>query len=691
MGKISNKVINTILALKDKLSEPLKKASEVTAKASKQLEKAKTQVKKYESTILNANKGINSAKENVNKLSKEYIKNQSQIEKVKSAIEKYSNTTGLTEKQMESYAKKLTEAKSKLKALENAQEANTRATDTARKVIADYEKVITTNGAHLNKARAKLKEYAKTIADVNKRVDENKKKLKEWGKSALRTMDSIIKKSIATAGAMGSIVGGYAIKTGFGQAMDIEGYKMQLVTATKSTEKASQLMNKAIKFANSTPFTTGEVVEATAKMEAYGISSKRWLKDVADMAGATNKSIDQATEAMADAVVGEFERLKEFGIKKEDIIAQATAKYGKAIVNGKRGEAKKREAIESTLQTIMQSKYKGGAEKQAKTLKGLWSTVVGVTQISLAKIVGITNEGTERQGSIYEKLKKHLEKVVAVLNKWQEDGTIDEIAEKVTSAVSNMIDFFVQLFNFIKKHRVLIETLLVFVGSIYTTIKAIAILKSAFTVLTIAAGILNGTIAISPLGWVVLTISAVVTACYLLWQHLDAVINVFKSLFAWIKSGLDSIGDFGFAFSALLGPIGLVISAVLGLIQHFDKVREVASKTIGFVKNLFGFGKSTVDVNAKTPGEKKPTPLPPPPPESEPIGIGKTKFKSVSTSPKTSSVYQNTSTTNSQSKKQEIHYNIELNGDFYGFKDFKEKVAEAVVKITNPNLSNMVR
>lgn len=691
MEKISNKVINTILALKDKLSEPLKKASEVTAKASKQLEKAKTQVKKYESTILNANRGINSAKENVNKLSKEYIKNQSQIEKVKSTIEKYSNTTGLTEKQMESYAKKLTEAKSKLKALENAQEANTRATDTARKVIADYEKVITTNGAHLNKARAKLKEYAKTIADVNKRVDENKKKLKEWGKSALGAMDSIIKKSIATAGAMGSIVGGYAIKTGFGQAMDIEGYKMQLVTATKSTEKASQLMSKAIKYANNTPFETGEIIESTAKMEAMGASSERWLKDVADMAGATNKSIDQATEAMLDGRKNEWERLKEFGVSKEEVMAAAAKKYGRNVVFSKKGEVRDRIKLENTLQKVMQSKFKDGALKQAHTLKGLWSTVTGVTKSSLAKIVGITDEGTIKQGSLYAKLKEKIEKVVGILNRWQEDGTIDKIAEKVTSAVSNMIDFFVQLFNFIKEHRVLIETLLVFVGSIYTTIKAIAILKSAFTVLTIAVAILNGTIAISPLGWVVLTISAVVTACYLLWQHLDAVINVFKSLFAWIKSGLDSIGDFGFAFSALLGPIGLVISAVLGLIQHFDKVREVASKTIGFVKNLFGFGKSTVDVNAKTSREKKPTPLPPLPSEPEPVGIGKTKFKSVSTSPKTSSVYQNTSTTNSQSKKQEIHYNIELNGDFYGFKDFKEKVAEAVVKITNPNLSNMVR
>lgn len=688
MEEISNKVVNTILSLKDKLSEPLKKASIVTAHASKQLEKAKTQVKKYESTILNANKGINSAKENIGKLSKEYTRNQTQIEKVKAAIEKYSNTTGLTEKQIESYANKLAEAKSKLTALENAQEANTRATDSARKVITDYEKVITKNGEHLNQARSKLKKYAQTIAEANKRVDENKKKLKEWGNSVLGTMDSIVKKGLQTAGAITTLVAGFSIKTGFGEAMDMEGYKMQLETATKSTQKAGKLMSDAIKYANSTPFETGEVIASTAKMEAMGASSKRWLKDVADMAGATNKSIDQATEAMLDGRKNEWERLKEFGVSKEEVMAAAAKKYGKNIVFSKKGEVKDRIKLEDTLQRVMKSKFEGGSEKQAKTMKGLWSTVTGVTKSSLAKIVGITDEGTIKQGSLYEKLKEQIEKVVIILNKWQEDGTISKIAEKVTAAVSNMIDFFAQLFNFIKEHRVLIETLVVFVGSIYATIKAIAILKTAFTVLTIIIGILNGTLTLSPLGWVVLAIAGVVTACYLLWQHLDSVINVFKSLFGWIKNGLDSLGDFGFAFSALLGPIGLVISAVLGLIQHFDKVKEVASKTIGFVKNIFGFGDSSVDINANT-SEKQPLPISTPQ-ELNGSGIGKTKFKPVEVKQTNSALQQNV-TSNTQSKKQEINYNIELKGDFYGFNDFKEKVAEAIVKITNPNMANMVR
>lgn len=93
---------------------------------------------------------------------------------------------------------------------------------------------------------------------------------------------------------------GEGIKAGFTQAFDMQGYRVQLETATKDTKKAGNLMSSAIEYANKTPFETGEVAQAAAQMEAYGISSEKWLSSVGDMAGATNKSIMQATEAMAD-------------------------------------------------------------------------------------------------------------------------------------------------------------------------------------------------------------------------------------------------------------------------------------------------------------------------------------------------------------------------------------------------------
>ncbi|MEG0397839.1 MAG: hypothetical protein RR656_02005 [Cetobacterium sp.] len=630
------------------------------------------------------------------KLSKEYSNNAKEIEKAKSAAEKYTQNSKKTEGQIASYSKRLEAAKSKLHVLEKAQESHSKSVETARKIIVDHEKVITKNNDTLNIARAKVRSYAKSIAETTKRAEEGKKKLKEWGNASIDTMDKIVKRAAQATVAVTSIVSGFAVKEGFGEAMNMEGYKMQLETATKSTEKAGELMSNAIKFANSTPFETGEVVESTAKMEAYGISSKRWLKDVADMAGATNKSIDQATEAMADGVMGEFERLKEFGIKKEQLIEASALKYGKNIVFNKRGQIKDEAKLQDILQAEMEKKFAGGAEKQAKTMKGLWSTVTGVTKSSLAKIVGMTEDGTIKQGSLYEKLKQQVERVVSVLNRWQEDGTIDKIAERVTKAVGNMIVFFSELFNFIKEHRILIETILIFVGSIYLTIKALAVLKTVLTTMSLVMSILNGTIALTPLGWIVLGIAGVVTVCYLLWQHLDAVINMFKGLFNWIKGLLDYLGPFSFALAALTGPIGLVVSAVLGLIQHFDKVKEVASKALGFVKNLFGFKDKEIDItidetkNSKNKAENIRNIK-----MNNPSGIGNISIPDLK-------VFNKAEPNFGQDKKYSQEkdsvkanitpeYRIIIKGDVYGFDDFKDKVAEAFVKITNPNISNMVR
>ncbi|MGL5428570.1 MAG: hypothetical protein ACRDAS_11720 [Cetobacterium sp.] len=743
-----SKVINTILSLRDNMSGPIKAASKATAEASRQLDKAKEQVKRYEGAIANANKGINNSKATIATLTKEYEKNSKEIDKTKAAIEKYSNTTGLSEKQIESYRAKLEAAKSKLTSLEAAQESNTRAVETARRVITDYERTITSNSEKLNVARSRMRQFAQSITDTNRRVAEGKKKLEEWGKAAITSMDNLIKRAGQVTIAAASITGAFAIKEGFGEAMNLEGYKTQLETATKDTEKAGRLMAGAIKFANSTPFETGEVVESTAKMEAYGISSERWLKDVADMAGATNKSIDQATEAMADGVMGEFERLKEFGIKKEALIEAAAKKYGKNIVFNKKGQIKDEKKLQDVLQAEMQKKFAGGAEKQAKTLKGLWSTVTGVAKSSLAKIVGMTDEGTIRQGSLYEKLKTQIERVVGVLNKWQEDGTIEAIAEKVTVAVEKMITFFSDLFEFIKEHRVLIETILVFVGSIYLTVKAIAALKAIMGVLAVVIGVLNGTLALSPLGWIVIGIAAVVTACYLLWQHLDAVVNMFKKLFNWVKNVLDSLGPFGFAFAALTGPVGMVIAIVLGviqhfdklkaaglkliewvmagvaalmdfygwikslldgigqfafllggpltpllaLIQHFDKLKAAAEKAWGIIKKVFGADDTEVDVKVeentknKVVTEEIAT--------EKPKGIGVSKIENVSTPKKVDPNFGEdkrfTQAKTESKKKTETKIEVVIQGDVYGMADFNEKVAEAVVKMVDQNKANVV-
>ncbi|UVX34157.1 MAG: hypothetical protein [Bacteriophage sp.] len=304
--------------------------------------------------------------------------------------------------------------------------------------------------------------------------------LKGIGSSAIGSIGSVKSLIGAFAGfkavqtAVSTVTG--AIKTGFAEASDMEGYKVQLETATKDTKKAGQLMSNAIEFANKTPFETGQVVQATATMEMYGLTSERWLSDIADMAGATNKDMMQATEAMVDAGVGEFERLKEFGLSKDKIMAESAKKYGDGVVFNAKGQVMDQAKLMDTLQEMMQDSYSGGAEKLSKTTKGLWSTVTGVWKTGMASIMGISMEGETAgeiiDGSLMSVIKNGVETVATVLQNFQNNGYFKKMGESVTSFVNKGVSAF----------RSLSYTLAPFFDKFRSTF--LPIIKDVFNVIT---------------------------------------------------------------------------------------------------------------------------------------------------------------------------------------------------------------
>lgn len=89
-----------------------------------------------------------------------------------------------------------------------------------------------------------------------------------------------------------------------------------LITATGSAEGAAKAFEALQDFAISTPFGLQQSAEAFVKLVNYGLTpSERALRSYGNTASAMGKSLEQMIEAVADATTGEFERLKEFGIR----------------------------------------------------------------------------------------------------------------------------------------------------------------------------------------------------------------------------------------------------------------------------------------------------------------------------------------------------------------------------------------
>lgn len=157
-----------------------------------------------------------------------------------------------------------------------------------------------------------------------------------------------------------------------GTASNFEQLKARMLAATNGNkEMADSMMAWAEEFAASTPFSLEAVVEGTAKLEAYNLNAKENLGIIGDFAAKWGKPLSQAIEAVSDAQAGELERLKDFAVTKEQLIARAEELYGKSIVDNT-GHITDLKAMNGALIDIMKES-EGAMAAQMNTYEGAMS------------------------------------------------------------------------------------------------------------------------------------------------------------------------------------------------------------------------------------------------------------------------------------------------------------------------------
>lgn len=150
------------------------------------------------------------------------------------------------------------------------------------------------------------------ISDFQKKMNETVKTLNRVSRDAQKGFGPIMDKI-----GNGLKVVGTAAATGFGAlsvasvkgAASLEQYRNTLNVVMKDQKLAGETMAWAVDFANRTPFDTSSIVDATVKLQSYGMTAKNVMPQIGDMAAVMGKDLDQAVEAIADAQTGELERL----------------------------------------------------------------------------------------------------------------------------------------------------------------------------------------------------------------------------------------------------------------------------------------------------------------------------------------------------------------------------------------------
>lgn len=97
---------------------------------------------------------------------------------------------------------------------------------------------------------------------------------------------------------------------------EFQKFEAVLTNTLGSNSEAQKALEKIRDFASKTPFSVEELTASFVKLANQGFEPTRdEMRKLGDLASSTGKSFDQLTEAIIDAQTGEFERLKEFGIR----------------------------------------------------------------------------------------------------------------------------------------------------------------------------------------------------------------------------------------------------------------------------------------------------------------------------------------------------------------------------------------
>lgn len=170
-------------------------------------------------------------------------------------------------------------------------------------------------------------------------------------------------------------------------ASNTEQLRNQLEIATGSAERLEEVWSFIQDYAAKTPFESSQLVDISARLETMGVDALQWMETMGNVSAGTGKSIEQVTEAFIDAQFGEYERMKELGIKmtrQGDQLAISYYKNGQKITETV--DANNQEIINSTVEAIWNDKYAGAMAKQAGSFQGLLSTVTDNVKMYTAQM-----------------------------------------------------------------------------------------------------------------------------------------------------------------------------------------------------------------------------------------------------------------------------------------------------------------
>lgn len=384
-----------------------------------------------------AQKAVHALTQENKSLKKEERERRKAMVELEAQGKKESDTYRNLQKEVTAYSKRISENNDKINRLTRQLDVNAMSMRQLKKLA----KELTAELEDMSEA-ANPEEYAALsshLQTVRSRMDE----LKISGKKVSQEFDvtkSALSKLKAVAVAFITVkLAGYLKDIGanaYSTRKEFAKYEAVLRNTLRSQEKATQAMKMLQQLAADTPASLKEWTEAFIKLVNRGIKpTSDELINMGDLASSQGKDVDQLIEAILDAMTGENERLKEFGIK--------ASKNGNTVKYTFRGVTTEVQNSEEAIKNYLLSLGKldgvaGSMAVQMQELEGMQSNL-GDTLDSFYNKLGKRMESFFKKGITWMKnFVTDLSKAIEPLS-----DTFDEQFEKVVSlerTVPSLID-----------------------------------------------------------------------------------------------------------------------------------------------------------------------------------------------------------------------------------------------------------
>ncbi|MCL5290563.1 MAG: tape measure protein [Firmicutes bacterium] len=355
---------------------------------------------------------------------------------------------------------------------------------------------------------AKTEGFQKGLKDAEKAAVKASRSFERSFGPALNAITSGLKiMGGAAAVGFGALVG-----SGIKANSQMEQYRNTLETVMGDSQKAAETLDWVKQYAAKTPFEIPGLVESTVKLQAMGMEAQKFIPVAADMAAvfaSSGKTVQDAAEALSDAAMGEFERLKEFGIKLRAEDFKAGGKYAGVAY------------ADAVMQEVKNHNYTGAAEGLSNTFTGRLSTL----KDTLGQVL------QNATAPVFEKISISMGNLMAKIEEWSASGALQVFTDKLTAGMmaawgvmEKVAGVVVSIAKGIADNWGVIGPILAGVGAAFVALQAIAAaMEIRIIALKVAQLAWNIAMGANPIGAIVLAIAALVAAGVVLYQNLDTI------------------------------------------------------------------------------------------------------------------------------------------------------------------------